>query len=328
MRTLADVAAHAGVSLATASRVLNKSPDVSHETRIRVLDAIELLGYRADLRARSLATGRNHAIGLLLGDLGAPDDLALARAVLDAAADADQRVYVAEGRGDHGRRRDTVARWDVDVVDAIILLPDREARDQEELIGPLSDFTGRGGRVVHVDTRDRELPGSVLVLEEHDAAADLGEALARSGHLRFGMVARTDEDLAGDRAQGFVAGVRRVHGDNASVCAYVRGTDGFRSQNEEPQPSSSPGALDCVFALDVECATTDVIAGLRDRGVPVGADASLASFSYADQSLPATRAVAVMPSGLVAARALQLAAADGTAAMRVAGTCHLGATVA
>jgi len=60
-----DVAARAGVSHQTVSRVLNDFPGIRPETRDRVVEAIEELGYRRNLAARTLATGTSHAIGVL-----------------------------------------------------------------------------------------------------------------------------------------------------------------------------------------------------------------------------------------------------------------------
>ncbi|NLF26801.1 MAG: LacI family transcriptional regulator [Clostridiales bacterium] len=72
MTTIADVARQAGVSMMTVSRVINKSGRVSEETRKRVQDAIERLGYRANMVARGLATGRNHLIAYVVSNIGNP----------------------------------------------------------------------------------------------------------------------------------------------------------------------------------------------------------------------------------------------------------------
>lgn len=60
-----DVAARAGVSHQTVSRVLNDFPGIRPETRNRVLVAIEELGYRRNFAARALVTGRTHTIGMV-----------------------------------------------------------------------------------------------------------------------------------------------------------------------------------------------------------------------------------------------------------------------
>jgi DNA-binding LacI/PurR family transcriptional regulator len=63
--TIRDVAAAAGVSRQTISRVLNDKPDVAEETRQRVLEVIERLGYRPSIIARSLTQGRSCTLGVV-----------------------------------------------------------------------------------------------------------------------------------------------------------------------------------------------------------------------------------------------------------------------
>src|SRR3546814_17013834 len=66
MRTrIEDVAAAAGVSMKTVSRVLNNEPNVREETRERVLDAVARLQYRPNASARSLAGQRSYVIALV-----------------------------------------------------------------------------------------------------------------------------------------------------------------------------------------------------------------------------------------------------------------------
>jgi LacI family transcriptional regulator len=61
--TIAEVARQAGVGVATVSRVLNGSPAVRDETRRRVLEAIDDLGYAPNAAARALSTGRTLSVG-------------------------------------------------------------------------------------------------------------------------------------------------------------------------------------------------------------------------------------------------------------------------
>lgn len=70
--TLADVAARAGVSSATASRALADDPRITGATRASVLDAAEALEYVPNLAARSLRARKTRALGLLLADLSDP----------------------------------------------------------------------------------------------------------------------------------------------------------------------------------------------------------------------------------------------------------------
>lgn len=65
MPTLADVAAHAGVSIATVSKVLSNTPYFSEETKKRVLASVEAVGYIPNLAARALSSGKTGIIGVV-----------------------------------------------------------------------------------------------------------------------------------------------------------------------------------------------------------------------------------------------------------------------
>lgn len=85
MAGIKDVAAEAGVSVATVSRVLNSHPSVSEEARTRVLAAVEALGYRPNAVARSLRTAQTRTLGLVISDVLNPYFTELARFVEEEA---------------------------------------------------------------------------------------------------------------------------------------------------------------------------------------------------------------------------------------------------
>ena len=84
--SMADVAARAGVSGQTVSRVVNGSPRVDPATRARVEAAMAELGYRPHRAARALRTGRTHTIGLVVSTLATVGNSRMLQAVSDAAA--------------------------------------------------------------------------------------------------------------------------------------------------------------------------------------------------------------------------------------------------
>src|SRR5690242_1113756 len=98
--TLRDVAAHAGVSLGTASRVLSGNPATSPEARARVSDAVAVLGYRPNAQARSLRLTRTHAIGLLVSDVRNPFFADVAHAAEQAALGADYVTLLGNANED------------------------------------------------------------------------------------------------------------------------------------------------------------------------------------------------------------------------------------
>ncbi|MGO4430122.1 LacI family DNA-binding transcriptional regulator, partial [Streptomyces sp. MCAF7] len=83
MASIKDVAQHAGVSVATVSRVLNDHPSVRADTRDRVLTAVAELGYRPNAVARSLRTDQTRTLGLVISDVLNPFFTELARSVED-----------------------------------------------------------------------------------------------------------------------------------------------------------------------------------------------------------------------------------------------------
>lgn len=85
MVSIKDVAEAAGVSTATVSRVLSNGLHVRPEVRERVMAAVERLGYRPNLVARSLRSQQSNTIGLIVSDISNPFFTAVSRAVEDAA---------------------------------------------------------------------------------------------------------------------------------------------------------------------------------------------------------------------------------------------------
>ncbi|MGP3533956.1 LacI family DNA-binding transcriptional regulator [Microbacterium sp. RD1] len=92
--SMADVAAHAGVSAQTVSRVVNGSPRVDPGTRARVEAAMAALGYRMHRAARALRTGRTRTIGLVVSSLAAVGNSRMLEAVAEVAAQRDYALAV------------------------------------------------------------------------------------------------------------------------------------------------------------------------------------------------------------------------------------------
>jgi DNA-binding LacI/PurR family transcriptional regulator len=98
--SMGDVAAVAGVSAQTVSRVVNASPRVDPATRVRVEEAMASLGYQVNRTARALRTGRFHTIGLVVETLASVGNSRMLEAIaLAAAADGYAlTVVTAVGR--------------------------------------------------------------------------------------------------------------------------------------------------------------------------------------------------------------------------------------
>ncbi|MFH1746638.1 MAG: LacI family DNA-binding transcriptional regulator [Planctomycetota bacterium] len=94
--TIEDISRQTGLSRGTVSRALNDRPDISAQTKQRVLEVCEKLGYAPSLAARSLATGRSYAIAVLLDDLHSVFAAAFLRGAITQAQNVRYAVHVAE----------------------------------------------------------------------------------------------------------------------------------------------------------------------------------------------------------------------------------------
>jgi LacI family transcriptional regulator, repressor for deo operon, udp, cdd, tsx, nupC, and nupG len=108
--TLREVAVRAGVSVRTVSNVVNDFPQVATETRARVQQALDELGYQPNAVARTLRRGRSGLIALVLPELDVPYFAELTRAVIEQAAAAGYTVVVDQTDGDPVRERELVMR--------------------------------------------------------------------------------------------------------------------------------------------------------------------------------------------------------------------------
>src|SRR5690554_2007417 len=101
--TMADVAQYAGVTKTTVSRVLNNKGEISPETRERVLQAVEHLGYRRSWIARGLATDRTFLLGLIVPSIANEFFTDLVRGAENTAWENDYKILLCNTEGDWDR---------------------------------------------------------------------------------------------------------------------------------------------------------------------------------------------------------------------------------
>ncbi|SPW22327.1 Mgl repressor and galactose ultrainduction factor [Cronobacter sakazakii] len=110
MVTLEDVAAHAGVSRATVSRVVNGDTNVKSQTRARVEAAIQALGYSPNPAARALASSQSHTIGLVTTSYRGGFFGALMDTVQSEAQRHGKQLLVTQGRDSAQNERDAISQ--------------------------------------------------------------------------------------------------------------------------------------------------------------------------------------------------------------------------
>src|SRR5271155_5825305 len=118
---LSDVARLAGVSTATASRVLAKSRPVRDEARRRVLESAATLDYSTNLHARALAQSRDASIGVVVHDVNDPYFSEIVRGVLEGAEASNQMVLISNTYRDIERELEYIRRFRAQRVKALVL---------------------------------------------------------------------------------------------------------------------------------------------------------------------------------------------------------------
>lgn len=121
--TLQDVATHAGVSMKTVSNVVRDYQHVSVAMRERVQAAIDELGYRPDLRGRSLATGRSSMVALAFPDLRRPYFAELAHVFARVSAARGYRLLLEETGGTADGERTVLRDREAGIVDGVVVHP-------------------------------------------------------------------------------------------------------------------------------------------------------------------------------------------------------------
>src|SRR3954447_10916177 len=142
---MSDVAARAGVSHQTVSRVLNGHPHVSATTRTRVLAAIAELGYRRNLSARVLATGRSNVIGVVAQNTTLYGPSSMVQAIGEAALGADLSLTVGHvaGYDATAASRRIVERLVQQGAAGLVFIPPGDAAAEAMLLRARGDPHGR-----------------------------------------------------------------------------------------------------------------------------------------------------------------------------------------
>jgi LacI family transcriptional regulator len=108
MATIKEVSRLANVSMATVSRVLNGTVPVTEPTRVRVMEAVERLGYQPNMFARGLATNRSNGIGVVVNDIASPYFGPMLGGIERVAETYGLHLMVLSGHADAGSEREAL----------------------------------------------------------------------------------------------------------------------------------------------------------------------------------------------------------------------------
>ncbi len=203
--TVLDVSRQSGVSTATVSRVINQSPKVSPATRVRVLKAIEKLGYMRNHSARALARQRTDTIGVVFPGIDSGFFSEVLKGINEYAVSRDYHLMVAFSQGDQGEH-DRVAEYlQAGRVDALILMN----------LGMSDQFVRQAAQrelpIVLIDRPVKDARVASVMIDNRSGADAAMTHLLGLGHQRIAILAGPDGTIdAEQRFEGCQHAAKRA----------------------------------------------------------------------------------------------------------------------
>jgi LacI family transcriptional regulator, galactose operon repressor len=301
--TISDVAREAGVSVATVSRVVNRSGDVAATTRERVLRVIREQGYSTNRSARALSGGRTGLVGVMLPKIQSSYFAVLADAIVDALYDHDLRAVLCPTRHERDREAGLLGLLMRGTTEgAILILP---SESEAELLA----LRERHYPFVVLDPKTPIAQGLPCVTAANTTGAGAATAhLLALGHRRIGAVTgpvgwcATEERLDGYRAGLGAAGIAVDPGLVVEADFEVEG-----GRAAAARLLSLPDPPSAVLAFNDNLAV-GVYQGARARGLELPRDLSVVGFDDAEHAPLVTPALTTVrqPLGEMARVAVEL----------------------
>ncbi|HUN37553.1 MAG TPA: LacI family DNA-binding transcriptional regulator [Trebonia sp.] len=298
--TLITVARLAGVSVASASRVLTGGQATPEMDR-RVREAATALGYVPDMAARSLRARRTSQLAFAVPDVGNPAYVAMMRGIESVTRESGYRLLVQSTGGDIAEEMSVIQGLGQRYVDGLIIVPiritDELLRALAVTAAPIAVITSLPDSVPVDNVRTDSVLGVSLVVKH----------MLASGRRAFAMLnGPTDTVPGAERIRGFeaavdVAGLRPVAVESASDFTYAAGLDAARTLLTRCQPDAIVCGNDLLaFAM---------IRALREHGLDVPGDVAVAGIDdidLAEMHLPSLTSVSLESGarGQLAARML------------------------
>jgi len=180
--TMRDVAREVGVSVNTVSRALAGKPDVNPQTRARVLEVAERLGYRPNRLARGLRSNKTGTIGVIVTDIANPFFGALVKGVEKAARARDYSIILQDTDEDYEREKEAIQVMLAERVDGLLITP---VQTRTETIEELKEC---GLPFVLLGRHFDDIETDYVVTDDVEGGFLATEHLIKLGHRRIAMI--------------------------------------------------------------------------------------------------------------------------------------------
>jgi len=199
MATIKDVAREAGVSTATVSRVINKSPKAGKTSIIAVQTAMKKLGYRPNINARALVSKSSNSIGILVSDIADPFFSAMIKAADQVAKENNKHLLIGNGYDNAETEREAIELLINNCREHLIV--HSKALSAEELIAFASEVPG----FVLINRFIPEIADRCIAFDNFKGAYIATEFLINNGHKHIAYINSNHKiDDASERKAGYL----------------------------------------------------------------------------------------------------------------------------
>ncbi len=267
-----DVAARAGVSISTVSRVTNQVASVDPELAKRVWRAVRELNYFPNIQARALVSGRSRILGLIVSEITNPFFPELIQRFEDVAIESGYEVLIASTNYDPERMAMCVRRMIERKVDGVAVMTfGIEAPVMHEL-------AARKVPLVFIDSGPKRANVSILTVDYERGIRQAVQHLAALGHRRIAFISGSLElQSAASRQKAFIRSIREI-GITPAKDLLVEGDHtlegGLRAMVPLFQRSEIPTAVMC----SNDMTAIGVLHFLYEKGLEVPSEMSVVGF--------------------------------------------------
>ena len=272
MPTIKDVAKEAHVSIATVSRVLNKSPKASSASIESVTKAMKKLGYRPNAAARALVNQSTNTIGVLVGDVSDPFFGSMVKSIDTIVSQHGKHLLIGNGYHSAKKEREAIELLINHRCEALVI--HSKSLSSEELI----DFAVEIPGMVLINRFIPEIADRCIALDNHKGSYIATEYLIKNGHTHIGYICSNhDIEDTKQRKAGYIEALK-AHGLPFSE-SYVE----YGSPDEKGGEHAMNNLLAKNLPLTALATYNDYMAAgtlsvLEENGIQAPTDMSLIGF--------------------------------------------------
>src|ERR1044071_3617907 len=239
--TLADKARALGVSKMTVSRAINNHPEISPETRARILDAAQRMNYRPNQFARALTTNRSYLLGVIVPDLMHSYFAEICRGVETIAKPLGFQNLICSTDEDTANEESEVEAL-LPRTDGLILASSASPAETKFYRRVIRERA----KIVLIDRQLEGIKCPAVTTDDVKVGRIATGHLLNLGHQRIGHLKGTVASTAALRFEGYKSALAnsRVPFEEALVreCGFTE-TDGYRAMNQWLRDGNVPSAI-------------------------------------------------------------------------------------